>query len=80
MSVAINAMCPYRPEDYLSPVSRQNTYFAGNFEVSPPPGVVKVTANYKAQDMKFWANEGGVRSGTEAAPENRASGQAMIVV
>jgi hypothetical protein len=67
MSEAINAMWPYHPEDYQSPVSRQNTYFAGNFEVSPPPGVVKVTANYKAQNMKFWANEGRVRSGTRGA-------------
>jgi hypothetical protein len=67
MSEAINAMWPYHPADYESPISRQNTYFAGNFEVSPPPGVVKVTANYKAQNMKFWANEGGVRSGTRGA-------------
>jgi hypothetical protein len=29
--------------------------------------VVKVTANYKAQNIKFWANEGGVSPGTSGA-------------
>jgi Ca2+-binding RTX toxin-like protein len=29
--------------------------------------VVKVTANYKAQDMKFWANQDGVAPGTAGA-------------
>jgi hypothetical protein len=66
MSEAINALWPYHPDDY-NPPSNQNTYFAGNFEVSPPPGVVKVTANFKAQNMMFWANAGGVQSGTRGA-------------
>jgi hypothetical protein len=66
MSMAINAMWPYRSGDYAPP-SSINTYFAGNFVVTPPPGVVKVTVNYKAQNMKFWANEDGKRSGTPGA-------------
>jgi hypothetical protein len=66
MSEAINALWPYVAADYLPP-SNINTYFAGNFEVSPPPGVVKVTANYKAQNMLFWANEGGERKGARGA-------------
>jgi hypothetical protein len=45
MSEAINALWPYDPAAYGSP-SNVNAYFAGNFEVTPPPGVVKVTANF----------------------------------
>src|SRR5439155_414662 len=44
-----------------------NTYYAGSLVVTPPPGVVKVTANYKGQNIKFWANENGVRTGTPGA-------------
>jgi hypothetical protein len=67
MSTAINAMWPYRPEDYTDPASQINAYYAGNFTETPPEGVVKVTTNFKAQDMKFWANENGARSGTPGA-------------
>jgi hypothetical protein len=62
MSEAINALWPYDPAAY-GPPSNVNAYFAGNFEVTPPPGVVKVTANYKGQDMKFWAYAGGAAPG-----------------
>ncbi|TVQ83838.1 MAG: hypothetical protein EA400_18480 [Chromatiaceae bacterium] len=62
MSEAINALWPYDPAAY-DPPSSINTYFAGNFEVTPPPGVVKVTVNYKGQNMKFWAYAGGAAPG-----------------
>lgn len=70
MSLAINAMWPYDSTDYVNndvPLTQINAYYAGNFVATPPPGVVKVTANYKAQDMKFWANKDGVASGAEGA-------------
>lgn len=70
MSRAINAMWPYNSADYAGSdiiLNQVNTYYAGNFVSTPPPGVVKVTANYKAQDMKFWANQDGAAPGTEGA-------------
>ncbi len=66
MSEAINAMWPYKRSDYASP-SNINAFMAGNMVTTPGPGVVKVTANYKAQDMEFWANENGVAPGTPGA-------------
>jgi hypothetical protein len=62
MSEAINALWPYDPSLYPAP-SDVNTFFAGNFVVTPPPGVVKITANYKGQNMKFWAYDGGAQPG-----------------
>lgn len=70
MSLAINAMSPYSSADYADsdlPLTRINSYHAGNFVTTPPPGVVKVTANFKAQDMKFWANQDGVAPSSESA-------------
>lgn len=66
MSMAINAMWPYDPAQY-SGQAALNAYYAGNLVTTPPPGVVKVTANYKAQNMKFWANENGVPPGQAGA-------------
>ena len=66
MSLAINAIWPYNPAQYSGPAA-VNTYYAGNLVTTPPPGVVKVTANYKGQNIKFWANENGVRTGTPGA-------------
>jgi hypothetical protein len=66
MSSAINAMWPYDKSAYQGLASR-NAYYAGNLVTTPPPGVVKVTANFKAQNMKFWANENGVATGTPGA-------------
>jgi hypothetical protein len=66
MSEAINALWPYDPSRYTGP-SATNQYFAGNLEVTPGPGIVKITANYKAQNMKFWANEGGAAPGSPGA-------------
>jgi hypothetical protein len=66
MSVAINAMWPYNPAHY-SDLAAHNAYYAGNLVVNPPPGVVKITANYKGQNMKFWANEDGEAPGTPGA-------------
>lgn len=56
MSSAINAMWPFNEADY-SGVSPPITsaYAAGNYVTTPPEGVVKVTANYKGQNMKFYA-------------------------
>lgn len=71
MSEAINAMWPYNAADY-SGLAAVNAYYAGNLVTTPAPGVVKVTANFKAQYMKFWANEGGAKPGSEGAvPLNR---------
>ena len=66
MSQAINAMWPFTPNTapYESYV---NAYYAGNFVTTPAPGTVKVTVNYKAQDMKFYANESDVATGTAGA-------------
>jgi hypothetical protein len=66
MSTAINAMWPYDPSQY-SGLPAQNAYYAGNLVTTPPPGVVKVTANLKAQNIKFWANENDAPSGTPGA-------------
>jgi hypothetical protein len=66
MSEAINALWPYDPSRYSGP-SAINQYFAGNLEVTPGPGIVKITANYKAQNMKFWANEAGAAPGSPGA-------------
>lgn len=66
MSNAINAMWPYDASQYTFP-SNLGPFEAGNFTTTPPPGVVKVTANYKAQYMKFYANENGVPPGTPGA-------------
>jgi hypothetical protein len=63
MSSAISAMWPYHRSDY-SGLPAVNAYYAGNLVTTPGEGIVKVTANFKAQDMKFYANEGGVPSGT----------------
>jgi len=61
MSTAINAMWPYNSADYEG-IASQSAYYAGNLVVTPSDGVVKVTANYKGQNMKFWANEEGLAS------------------
>lgn len=66
MSNAINAMWPYDHTQYTPP-SDLGPFEAGNFTTTPPPGVVKITANYKAQYMKFYANENGVPPGTPGA-------------
>jgi hypothetical protein len=63
-------MWPYNSADYAGsgvPLNQVNAYYAGNFVTTPPPGVIKVTVNYKAQDMKFWANQDGVAPGSAGA-------------
>lgn len=56
MSSAINAMWPFNEADYsgVTPTIT-DAYSAGNYVTTPPEGVVKVTANYKGQNMKFYA-------------------------
>jgi hypothetical protein len=66
MSLAINAMAPYHSDDYRR-LSSRNAYYAGNLVETPPPGVVKVTANFKAQNIKFWANENDAPPGSAGA-------------
>lgn len=71
MSSAISAMWPYDSSQY-SGKSAINTYYAGNLVTTPPPGTVKVTVNYKAQNMRFWANKDRVPTGSKGAvPLNR---------
>jgi len=66
MSNAINAMWPFDSSQYTFP-SNLGPFEAGNFTTTPPAGVVKVTANYKAQYMKFYASQNGVPPGTPGA-------------
>jgi Ca2+-binding RTX toxin-like protein len=66
MSKAASAMWPYASADY-SGLSAVSTYYAGNLVTTPGAGVVKVTANFKAQDMKFWANQNGAAVGSAGA-------------
>lgn len=63
MSSAINAMWPYLRDQYVMP-SNLGPYFAGNYTLTPAPGDIKITTNYKAQNMEFYAYEGGGDSGT----------------
>ncbi len=60
MSTAINAMYPF---DQYAAAGYTSAYQAGNAVTTPYPGTVKVTANYKAQDMKWWEYESGLTSG-----------------
>lgn len=56
MSNAVNAMWPFDEADYAGAVPPvTDPYVAGNLVTTPPDGVVKVTANYKAQYMRFYA-------------------------
>jgi len=56
MSTAITAIWPFNEADYsgVSPAIT-DAYTAGAYVVTPPEGVVKVTANYKGQNIKFYA-------------------------
>lgn len=65
MSTAINAMYPFESNGPYAAYS--NAYSAGNLVTTPAPGTIKVTANYKAQDMKWWAYESGYSSGKKIA-------------
>lgn len=56
ISNVINAMWPYDSDQY-SGISQDGTYYAGNYTTDVPSGVVKVSANYKAQKMKFYAKD-----------------------
>jgi hypothetical protein len=66
MSMAVNAMWPYDSSAYTGLPGR-SAFYAGSLVETPPPGVVKVTANFKAQNMRFWANENGDAPGTPGA-------------
>jgi len=66
ISNVISAMWPFDASQYTFP-SNLGTFYAGNLTVTPPAGVIKVSANYKAQLMKYYANENGVPPGTPGA-------------
>lgn len=66
MSKAINAMWPWISSDYTG-LAAENAYYAGNLVTTPGAETVKVTANFKAQNMKFWASEDGLAPGTPGA-------------
>lgn len=57
MSSAINAMWPYADRSAYPAPSNLGAYMAGNFTLTPLAGDVKLTANYKAQNMEFWVTE-----------------------
>lgn len=56
MSTAITAIWPFNEADYsgVSPAIT-DAYTAGAYIVTPAEGIVKVTANYKGQNIKFYA-------------------------
>jgi hypothetical protein len=66
---AISAMWPYNQESFNAATDTNTTDpFNAAIEVTtPPPGVVKVTANYKPQYMKYYANQNDVPSGQPGA-------------
>lgn len=58
MSTTHNAMTPFKASDYagnIPPVL--NAFAAGNWVTVPASGSVKLTVNYKAQNMLFYARE-----------------------
>ena len=63
MSSAINAMWPYLDRSAYAPPSNLGPYFAGNYTLTPPAGDIKITTNYKAQNMEFWATEDNTPEG-----------------
>lgn len=65
ISNVVNAMWPY--DDDMYPGTQNNPFLAGNVVTAPDAGGLKVTANYKAQQMKFYACENGVAPGTPGA-------------
>lgn len=57
MSTTHNAMTPFKASDYagnVPPVT--NAFAAGNWVIVPVSGSVKLTINYKAQNMLFYAH------------------------
>lgn len=58
ISNTISAMWPFDASQYAFP-SNLGPFYAGNLTVTPPPGVIKFTANYKAQLMKYYAKVNG---------------------
>ena len=57
MSSAINAMWPYEDRSAYPAPSNLGQYWAGNYTLTPLAGDVKLTANYKAQNMEFWVTD-----------------------
>lgn len=58
LSTTVNAMNPFSLTDYAGhtpPVL--NAYAAGNWVTDPVPGALKLTVNYKAQNMLFYADD-----------------------
>jgi hypothetical protein len=58
MSTTHNAMTPFQASDYTgSTPPVLNAFSAGNWILTPVAGVVKLTINYKAQNMQFYARQ-----------------------
>ena len=57
MSSAINAMWPYKDRKAYPAPSNLGPYFAGNYTLTPLAGDIKITTNYKAQNMEFWVTD-----------------------
>jgi hypothetical protein len=57
MSSAINAMWPYDNRKAYPLPANLGPYFGGNYALTPLGTDVKLTANYKAQNMEFWVTE-----------------------
>ena len=69
MTDAVSAVWPYDKESFNSAtgVTTTDPYNAAILVTTPPPGVVKMTANYKAQYMKYYANESDIPTGQPGA-------------
>ncbi len=69
MTNTVSAVWPYDKESFNSAtgVTTTDPYNAAILVTTPPPGVVKMTANYKAQYMKYYANESDIPTGQPGA-------------
>ena len=69
MTNTVSAMWPYNRESFnqTTGVSSTDPFNAAILVTTPPAGVIKMTSNYKAQYMKYYANESNVPSGQPGA-------------
>lgn len=69
MTTTLSAMWPYNQESFNAATGENTTdpFNAAIVVTTPPPGVIKYTANYKAQYMKYYANESDIPTGQPGA-------------
>lgn len=69
MTNTVSAMWPYNKESFnaVTGVNSIDPYNAAILVTTPPPGVIKMTSNYKAQYMKYYANESDIPTGQPGA-------------